>query len=243
MLILRLAQHAETQPDHYRVDIRLEGGDMPQTPTAKFQFKLTGQDQEDLRWYLEDYLELHDERDRQGRAQCLGQLGLVAYERFKEARAATPTPSPRLRAAGKTSAGEGSAYSPASGEGGELLKHLNDALGSYQQALALLPPNAVDDLAVTHNQLGNIYKNADDLDHALPHYREAIRYSELGGDLYEAAKYRSNVALALMQARRLDDAGEYARAALRNYETYGERAAEEIQKTKGLIEGIESLNH
>jgi tetratricopeptide (TPR) repeat protein len=77
----------------------------------------------------------------------------VAYERFTEARAAQQPEA-------------------------ELLKHLNDAVGYYQQALDLLPPNAVDDLAVTHNQLGNIYYDAGDLDRALPHYRESIRHEE-----------------------------------------------------------------
>jgi len=121
----------------------------------------------------------------------------------------------------------------------ELLKHLKAAVGFYQQALELLPKNAVDDLAVTHNQLGIIYKNAGDLDRALPHYREAIRYREAMGDLYGAAQSRFNVALALMQAGRQVDAREYAYAALRNFETYEDRAAEEIQRTQGLIERIE----
>jgi tetratricopeptide (TPR) repeat protein len=164
------------------------------------------------RWYQRS-LELFDERDSR-RAQCLGQLGLVAYERFKEARAANKPEE-------------------------ELLKHINAALQFYQQALALLPPNAVNDLAVTHNQLGVIYKNAGDLDRALPHWREAIRYFEAAGDLYKAAGTRRNVAIALANAGRLADARDYAYAALRNYETYGERAAEEIRETRGLIEGIE----
>jgi tetratricopeptide (TPR) repeat protein len=107
------------------------------------------------------------------------------------------------------------------------------------QALELFPPNAVDRLAVTHNQLGIIYKNAGDLERALPHYREAIRYDELTGDLYGAAQDRFNVALALAQAGRLADAREYALAALRNYETFGDRAAEKIQETRGLVARIE----
>ncbi len=163
-------------------------------------------------WYRRS-LELTDERDRQGRAQCLGQLGLVAYERFREAQAASKPES-------------------------ELLRHLNDALRFYHQALDLLPPNAVDDLAVTHHQLGNVYDDAGDLDRALPHYRESIRYDEMQGNLYGAAQTRSNVAIALAQAGRLADAREYAHAALRNYQTYGDRAAD-IQQTQGLIADIE----
>ncbi|MGQ0605095.1 MAG: tetratricopeptide repeat protein [Anaerolineales bacterium] len=165
------------------------------------------------RWYRRS-LELRDERDRQGRARCFGQLGLVAYERFTEARAASKLDN-------------------------ELLQHLNAALQFYQQALALLPPNAVDNLAITHNALGVIYYEAGDLDSALPHYREAIRYHEASGDLFEAGRCRRNVAITLANAGRLADAREYAYAALRNYETFDERAAEEIQRTRGLIDRIE----
>jgi tetratricopeptide (TPR) repeat protein len=165
------------------------------------------------RWYRRS-LELRDERHHLLRGKGLGQLGYVALERFKEARTADKPKE-------------------------ELLRHLNVALQFYLQALDLLPPNAVDDLAVTHNQLGSIYVNAGDLDHALPHYRETIRYFEAAGNLYGAAQTRFNVALALARANRLADAQVYADAALRNYETYGDRAAEEIQRTRELIADIE----
>src|SRR5665648_89275 len=61
MLILRLTQTSESQ-GKYRVEITLEGDGLPrQTITISFAFKLTDQDQEDLRWYLEDYLSFpHD---------------------------------------------------------------------------------------------------------------------------------------------------------------------------------------
>jgi tetratricopeptide (TPR) repeat protein len=165
------------------------------------------------RWYRR-CLELDDERDHLGRSKTLGQLGYVAWERFKEARAANqPTD--------------------------QLTNHLNAAAQFYHQALDLTPPNAVDDLAVVHNQLGNIYQDAGDLDRALTHYRESIRYKEGAGNLYGAALTRFNVALALRNAGRLDDALEYAQAALRNYSTFGDRAAEETQKTQRLIAAIE----
>ncbi len=168
-------------------------------------------------WYRRS-LELFDERDRLGRGKCLSQLGYVAYERFKDARAAN-APEP------------------------ELLKHLNEALNYYHQALDLDPPDAPGELATDHNQLGLIYYDAGDLDRALHHYRESIRYEEMQGNLYGAGTTRFNVALALAKASRLADAREYAHAALRNFETYGEGAAEEIQKTRRLIEKIESLGH
>jgi len=164
-------------------------------------------------WYRRS-LDLRDERDRQGQGGCHAQLGSVAFERFEEARAAGRPES-------------------------ELLAALNAALAAYQQALALLPANAVNDLAVAHNQLGMIYGTVGDFDRALPHYRECIRLAEGSGNLYQAGATRFNVALALLQSGRLTDAREYARAALRNFEPYGPGAAAETQRTQQLLAHIE----
>lgn len=102
-------------------------------------------------WYRRS-LELTDERDKLGQAQCLNQLGYVAYERFEEAMTAKKPEK-------------------------ELLSHINDALQYYNKALEMTPSNAVNGLAVTHNQLGLIYRDVGDLDQALSHYRTiAIRY-------------------------------------------------------------------
>jgi len=57
MLTLRLTQYPDTQPDYYRVEVALEGDGPRQTATVSFQFKLTQQEQENIRWYLEDYLQ------------------------------------------------------------------------------------------------------------------------------------------------------------------------------------------
>jgi tetratricopeptide (TPR) repeat protein len=165
------------------------------------------------RWYRRA-LELYDPRDRKNRAGATGQLGMIAYERFREARAANKPEE-------------------------ELLRYLNDAAQFYYQALGLLPPSAVDDLAAIHGQLGIISAEAGDFDQALPHWRESIRYTEAAGDVYVTAQTRFNVAVALMRAGRLADAQEYAYAALRNFQTYGDRAEEEIQKTQRLITLIE----
>lgn len=55
--ILRLTQNAESE-NQYRVEVAFEGDGLPrQIATARFDFKLTAQDQEDLRWYLEDFLQ------------------------------------------------------------------------------------------------------------------------------------------------------------------------------------------
>lgn len=61
MTTLRITQAA--QGDHrFRIEIALEGeGVVPQSASAAFKFEQTPQDAEDLRWYLEDYLQYpHD---------------------------------------------------------------------------------------------------------------------------------------------------------------------------------------
>ena len=120
-----------------------------------------------------------------------------------------------------------------------MLKHLKNAAQFYHRTLDLLPPNAVDDLAAVHNVLGCIYYDVCDLDRALQHYNQAIRYLESADDFYHAAMTRSNVAVTLANVGRLSDAREYAYAALRNYEQYGEATAKEQAQTKQLIEMIE----
>lgn len=120
-----------------------------------------------------------------------------------------------------------------------MLRHVNEAVKSYQQALELFPDNAVNDLAVTHNQLGNIYGTVGDFDRALPHNRESIRLKEAAGNTYAAAQTRANVAIDLLQSGRLSDARQYALAALRDFQSYGDRAADEIAKTEQLLADIE----
>jgi tetratricopeptide (TPR) repeat protein len=164
------------------------------------------------RWYQRS-LELYEEGERHDRGQCVMQLGAVARERFREA-----------QTAGRPEE--------------ELLIHLNNAVRLYHEALELLPTDAVNDLAATHNQLGVVYSNAGDLDRAVQHYRESIHYEEMQGNLYGAAQTRFNVAIVLGITSRREDALEYAEAALRGFESYGGRAAEMIEKTQGLIAAI-----
>jgi tetratricopeptide (TPR) repeat protein len=166
-------------------------------------------------WYRRS-LELHDERDHQGKGRCLGQMGFVAYEQFKEAQQANKPEK-------------------------ELLEHLNNALKYYHTALEMIPPNAVNDLAVTHNMLGAIYDDAGAIEQAVSHYNQCVRYREMQGNYYGAGGTRYNIAVALMQSGRIADALDYARAALRNFETYGDRAAADIEKAKRLIAKLSAL--
>lgn len=57
MLTLRLTQWT-AGPNRHRVEVALEGDGVPrQTARVEFDFALKAQEREDLRWYLEDYLE------------------------------------------------------------------------------------------------------------------------------------------------------------------------------------------
>jgi tetratricopeptide (TPR) repeat protein len=166
-------------------------------------------------WYQRS-LDLRAEGDRVGRGKCLITLGNVAYERFRDAKQA--------------------------GESNEALgQHLQTAADYYGQALSLLPPDAVNDLAVAHNQLGNIYNESGDLERALYHYNQDIYYDELAGNQYGAGITRRNIAIVLANNGRPADALLYARAALRNFEPYGQGAAEVIERTKSTIAWIEGL--
>jgi Flp pilus assembly protein TadD len=165
--------------------------------------------EEAQRWYQLS-LELSSEGDRLARAKSLTQLGSLAYERSRDA-----------RKAGR----------PAE----EVAQQLGRALEFCGQALELLPDNSIKDLAVTHGQLGAIYVEAGDLDLALAHLLKSIACFESVGDIHGAAQIRENVAIALTLRGRFADAREYALAALRNYQTYGEGAKDDVLKTLELI--------
>jgi tetratricopeptide (TPR) repeat protein len=164
------------------------------------------------RWYRKS-LELREQRDRLGHGLCVMQLGSVALERFREAAAMEQPEKERL------------------------LIYLNGAVRLYYEALDFFPKDNIDNQAVIHNQLGAAYHCAGDFDRAVEHYREAVQLYEQVGKLYRAAQTRFNVALALSDVRRAD-ALDYAEAALRGFESFGEREGEWIEKTRGLIAEI-----
>jgi hypothetical protein len=165
------------------------------------------------RWYRMS-LDLHAPDDGLGRARCVGQLGAVAYDRFEDAKTAK---RPRE----------------------ELSRHLTEAARRYEQALEMIPATAVPERGIAHNELGVIYSEAGDIDRALHHYQQDIRYCEQTGDIFGAGQTRKNVALTLLNAGRLSDARAYAEAALANFRTFGDRAADRTQKTERLIADID----
>src|SRR5262249_20224202 len=132
------------------------------------------------RWYRKS-LDLLPPDDELGRGLCIGQLGLVAYERFEDA---------------------WTAKRPVE----ELARHLAEAARLYEQALDMTPATAVTERGTTHHQLGNIYVVAGDIAGALHHYRRSIQYADNAGEIFSAGLSRENVAITLLGADRLTDA-------------------------------------
>jgi tetratricopeptide (TPR) repeat protein len=171
-------------------------------------------DLDQARHWHQHSLDLKPEHNRVGRAKSLMQLARVALGRFLEARAARQP---------KT----------------VLLAHLNEALHGYRQTLDLLPADDAEDLAVVHNQIGSIYREAGDTRRALHHYQQSIKHEEARGDLYGAGQTRYNIALLLRDDGRPGDALHYARAALHDYQRTGPGAAQDAADAQGLITELE----
>jgi tetratricopeptide (TPR) repeat protein len=154
------------------------------------------------------------ELDRLGRAKILASLGGIAYDRFREARAARESEA-------------------------VLVDHLNAALDGYHQALGVLPADDAEDLAAVHNQLGNVYHVTGDIRRALHHYQQAIKHDEARGYTYGTGQTRFNIALLLQDDGRPGDALLYARAALHDFERTGPGAARDAAQARGLITELE----
>jgi hypothetical protein len=159
-------------------------------------------------------LELSNEQDWLNRAGCFIQLGQVASEYLKEA-------------------------VTLHNEKEQVLDLFNAAIAFYQEALKMLPANAVNDLMIVHRNIGNAYLLVKKPEVALENYQNSIRYSEEGGDFYTAAETRFNIALALLPLQRFSDALSYANVALSIFESFGENAGEMRNKTRQLIFSIE----
>jgi tetratricopeptide (TPR) repeat protein len=164
-------------------------------------------------WYRKS-LDLHDPDDRFGRGLCVAQLGSIAHQRFVDAwRAARPVE--------------------------ELGRHLAEASRLYEQVLDMLPATALTERGTAHNELGRIYADGGNIDLALHHYRQSIQYADNAGNELFAGGRRFNLAVTLAKGGRLIDARAYAKAALAIFQTFGDRAADRIQRVAALIAEID----
>jgi tetratricopeptide (TPR) repeat protein len=119
-----------------------------------------------------------------------------------------------------------------------VAEHRNAALGSYQQALDLLP-DGDPQRGTVENQLGNVYAKVGDARQALRHYQQSIQHHEARGDIYTAGLTRFNIALLLAGDDRASDALHYARAALDNFQQAGPGAASDAADAEELITDLE----
>ena len=117
--------------------------------------------------------------------------------------------------------------------------HLQEAVEAYHQALELTPSHANGSLVFKHNSLSTAYRELRNIDASLKHSREAIKFAELAGDLFEAGHARFNAAITSLKNERYDDARLYAQAALNNFGTFGQGAAAETSNTHALLTDIE----
>ena len=165
------------------------------------------------RWFQHS-LSLRPDSDRIGRARCLGSLGVLALQKFDEARAADQAEP-------------------------VLLEHLNAALRSYQQSLDLTPADDHETRGITENQLGNIFGTAGDTRQALRHYQRSLQNQEARGDIYAAGRIRYSIAGLLARDGRPGDALHYARAALDNFQQVGPGAADDAVRARQLVASLE----
>ena len=165
-------------------------------------------------WYRTSLALLADD-DRAGRGRCYAQLGRVALDRFDDGRAA-------------------------GADAETLLGHLNAALRAYRESLDAFGADDLASLAVTHNQLGVVFRRGGAVDQALAHYRQSIAFEEQAQNPFGAAQTRLNIGLMLLGADRLSEARAYAVAARDQLRQLGPGAAELLQDTENLLADIDA---
>ena len=80
---LRITQSTVGE-DRYRVDLEFEADGGPrQTTTATFDFQMTEQDQADLRWYLEDFLQYPQDPAPTIAARVEGRMAEIGADLFR----------------------------------------------------------------------------------------------------------------------------------------------------------------
>ncbi len=82
MPLLRIKQ-SQINDNTFRADLRLEGDNViPQEARAEFQFSVSEQDQSDVRWYLEDFLQYPEDPAPEVAKRVEGRLRALGCELF-----------------------------------------------------------------------------------------------------------------------------------------------------------------
>jgi hypothetical protein len=84
MPLLRLRQFAEGE-SRYRVVAEFENGGVRRSAESRFDLHLTAQDQEDIRWYLEDFLQYPMDPAPAIAARIEGRMAAIGAELFAKA--------------------------------------------------------------------------------------------------------------------------------------------------------------
>ena len=82
MRTLRFTQTSEAD-DTYRVEIALEGDGPRQLAVSRFRFRLSARDREEVRWYLEDYLQYPQEPAPQIAERIESRITEIGYQLFR----------------------------------------------------------------------------------------------------------------------------------------------------------------
>ena len=151
------------------------------------------------------------------RARFLAALGLVAWERFRSARSGERPES-------------------------ELIRHLTDARQYYLRAIEHDEPDDYGQLASHNLQYGHASYSMGDIERALPHYREAIRYDQLKNNTFGAAKTRFNLAIALRDVGRFGESRRYAVAAFGELRKLSGPISEDLlDRARRLVLNLEEM--
>jgi tetratricopeptide (TPR) repeat protein len=169
-------------------------------------------------------LPLLNPHDASGRAGTTMQIGMVHHERFNVSRRRNdPTEV--------------------------LLKHAHATEEYYRQALDLCPPTAPTILDPIHNQLGALYADVGEIEHAREHFEKCVQLAEQADNPHSAGQTRVNIGIMYYEAAMreptvprqrdlLHRAQAYAEAALRDFKHYKGRAAVEEAKTQRILDAI-----
>ena len=150
------------------------------------------------------------------KARFLAALGQVSWERFRSARQSERPET-------------------------ELVRHLADSRQYYQRAIEHDSSSDYENLARHNLQYGHASYSMGDIDRAVPHYREAIRYDQLRKNTFGAAKTRFNLAIALRDVGRLGESRKYAVAAFGELQRIDGPISEDLfERARKLVMNIEA---
>jgi tetratricopeptide (TPR) repeat protein len=168
-------------------------------------------------------LHLRSLDDAMGRLRCLNELGTIHRTRMEEAIARRDEPD-------------------------VVEQHFNASQARYLEALSLCPADALNQLTPTHNGLGILYRTVGQLNLAREHYERAVECAEARGNRFEAGAARFNMANMFAAANYsplekragLLRARAYALAALRDFQSYQGRAADDEADAQRVLARIDA---